>query len=99
MQDPNPYFGILANADLLVVTSDSVSMISEALASAALVEVIEVPTNARQRAFVSLLLARGLFRLATGDPVPGSRTPTDATREIAATVQQRLFGRDDNKWI
>ena len=36
----NPYFGILALADMLVVTQDSVSMISEAAATAVPVTVV-----------------------------------------------------------
>ena len=34
-QGDNPYFGMLALADLIVVTQDSVSMISEAAATTA----------------------------------------------------------------
>jgi len=44
----NPYFGMLALADLIVVTQDSVSMISEAAATNAPVLVAELPGRSRR---------------------------------------------------
>src|SRR5271165_537690 len=45
----NPYFGMLALADLIVVTQDSVSMISEAAATSAPVLVAELPGRSRRQ--------------------------------------------------
>jgi mitochondrial fission protein ELM1 len=72
----NPYFGILALADRLVVTSDSVSMISEALAAPGAVEVFDLKAARHQR-FLGPLLLRSFVRLFTGDPAPPqlNRTP------------------------
>ncbi len=44
----NPYFGLLACADAIVVTADSVSMVSEAVATAAPVLIAELPGRSRR---------------------------------------------------
>ncbi|HKT53609.1 MAG TPA: mitochondrial fission ELM1 family protein, partial [Caulobacteraceae bacterium] len=67
-EDENPYLGILGLADRLVVTSDSVSMISEALATRAGVEVFGEAGNARHAQFLGDLTRQGLIRSFTGDP-------------------------------
>ena len=47
-QGENPYFGLLASADAIVVTADSVSMMSEAVATAAPVLVAELPGGSKR---------------------------------------------------
>ncbi len=57
----NAYEAILASADRLIVTSDSVTMASEALASGAPVEIFEVSgIGRRQKLFVERISALGL---------------------------------------
>jgi mitochondrial fission protein ELM1 len=92
-QGENPYFGILALADRLVVTSDSVSMISEALAATAPVEVFDAGAARHQR-FLRPLLEKGYVRLFTGDPSPPRtvRAP-DASEEAEAAVRALLQAR------
>ncbi|HEX5265054.1 MAG TPA: mitochondrial fission ELM1 family protein [Phenylobacterium sp.] len=66
---PNPYLPLLALSDELVVTGDSISMISEALATTATVWVFAVEAGPRHNRFVAHLAGLGL--LATlGDPHP-----------------------------
>jgi mitochondrial fission protein ELM1 len=90
----NPYLGILGLADRLVVTSDSVSMISEALATSAAVEIFGAAGNARHAQFLDGLVARGQVRRFEGDPVPGLvGGPIDATAAAAAAVRQLLAAR------
>jgi mitochondrial fission protein ELM1 len=91
MQGGNPYLGILALSDRLVVTSDSVSMISEALATPHPVEVFGPDGGARHALFLKGLLDKGLVRRFTGDPLtapPGG--PVDATQTAANAVRKLL---------
>ncbi|MEO8813376.1 MAG: mitochondrial fission ELM1 family protein [Caulobacteraceae bacterium] len=86
----NPYLGILALADRLVVTSDSVSMISEALATAAPVQVFDLGFGRHDR-FLDGLVASGLVsRFA--DPPP-TRGRVDVTGLAAAAVVRMVQAR------
>jgi len=93
-QSDNPYLGILALADRLVVTSDSVSMISEALAAGHPVEVFGEPQNARHARFLRTLLDDGLIAPFTGEAVtPREAPPVDATGDAAQAVRALLEAR------
>ncbi len=90
----NPYLGILAVSERIVATSDSVSMISEALATPAGVEVFGGDGGRRQGAFVARLIAEGFVRRFEGDPsAPPARAPIDATAAAAQTVRALLAAR------
>jgi len=90
----NPYVGVLAVADRLVVTSDSVSMISEALATPHPVEVFGAPQNSRHAGFLDTLVARGAIALFSGGPPPPRiGGPVDATADAAQAVRTRLAAR------
>ncbi len=90
----NPYLGVLALADRLVVTSDSVSMISEALATGHPVEVSGEPQNARHAQFLQSLIDDGLIDPFTGGPVVArDRRPVDATEYAAQAVRGLLEAR------
>lgn len=87
----NPYFGLLASADALVVTADSVSMVSEAVATAAPVLVAELPGRSRRiGAFLAGLRADGRIRPFRGRVEAWHTTPLDDTQEAADTVRRRL---------
>jgi mitochondrial fission protein ELM1 len=59
----NPYFGMLALADAILVTADSVSMVSEAAATGAPVYLQRLPgKSARIGAFMDALAADGRVR-------------------------------------
>ena len=59
----NPYFGMLALADLILVTQDSVSMISEAAATTAPVFVAQLPGSwRRQGLFLKPLMDQDRIR-------------------------------------
>jgi mitochondrial fission protein ELM1 len=95
MQGDNPYLGILALSDRLVATSDSVSMISEALATPHPVEVFGPDGGARHARFLRGLIDKGLVRRFTGEAVAGpAGGPIDATETAAAAVRALLAGRD-----
>ena len=89
----NPYLGILALSDRIVATGDSVSMVSEALATAAGVEVFGQPSG-RQGVFIDGLVDKGLVRRFAGDPSPHPpRAPVDATGLAAQAVRALLAAR------
>jgi mitochondrial fission protein ELM1 len=94
MRGDNPYLGILALSDRLVATSDSVSMISEALATPHPVEVFGPDGGERHAAFLKGLLDKGLVRRFTGDAVPAKAGgPIDATEMAAEAVRRLLQAR------
>ena len=92
LEGENPYRGILALADRLVVTSDSVSMISEALATPHPVEVFGPLGGRRHAEFLGGLFARGLVRRfegaaappPAGGPINATQTAADAVRRLIA---------------
>jgi mitochondrial fission protein ELM1 len=90
----NPYLGVLAVSERLVVTADSISMLSEALATQAQVEVFALPLRGRHDRFVAGLLERGLIQPFTGEARPARPRPViDATGEAARAVRELLVGR------
>jgi mitochondrial fission protein ELM1 len=90
----NPYLGMLALADRLVVTADSVSMVSEALATGHPVEVFRLDLGRRHMSFIDGLVAEGLVRPFEGDPEPPTaHAPLDATLEAARVLRQVLKAR------
>ncbi len=87
----NPYFGLLACADALVVTADSVSMVSEAVATAAPVLIAELPGRSRRiGAFLDGLRGDGRVRTFRGRVELWHTSPLDDTQEAADTVRRRL---------
>lgn len=88
----NPYFGLLALADAVVVTGDSVSMCSEACGTQGPVFIyapdgFAAPKHAR--------LHQELYRLGYARPLSGgyedwAHPPLNAAREIALAVRENL---------
>lgn len=87
----NPYAGMLAWADRIVCTPDSVNMISEACATRAPVHVFDVArVEGRVRAFLDSLLQRGRIREFDASLAPFAATPLRETPRVAAEVKRRL---------
>lgn len=87
----NPYLGILALADMLVVTEDSVSMTSEALATGKPVYVVRLRGHSRrQRRFHETLIAAGYTRPFDGELARWSYAPPDDTSRAAAECRRRF---------
>lgn len=64
---PNPYFGILAHADIILVTADSVSMISEAIATGKPVYILPLKGFSKKLdRFHKDLLEKGIIRIFEG---------------------------------
>ena len=91
VDDDNPYPGLLAWADRIVCTPDSVNMLSEACATHAPVFVIDPTcTRGRLRRFNDDLLARGRMHALDDALDPFAVEPLRETARIAAEVRKRL---------
>jgi mitochondrial fission protein ELM1 len=87
----NPYPGLLAWADRIVCSPDSVNMVSEACATTVPVFVSE-PARAggRVREFLDALLARGRIRALDAAMAPFAVEPLLETERVAGEVRSRL---------
>lgn len=86
---PNPYAGYLAWADVIVATGDSVSMLSEALATAAPLHIAETTDAPRHRRLWESLYAADQARPLRDAPEPFARAPLDEVARVAATIRLR----------
>ncbi len=88
---PNPYPGVLAWADRIVCTPDSVNMVSEACATTVPVHVWAPDrVRGRPRRLLDTLLQQGRIRALHADMAPFAVEPLRETARIAATVRERL---------
>ncbi|HZZ30622.1 MAG TPA: mitochondrial fission ELM1 family protein [Phenylobacterium sp.] len=92
-EPPNPYLAILALADRLVVTSDSVSMISEALATTAPVAIFTLPMGRRHGRFIETLVDKKLVTIL-GEGIPSGPRPAVDAMPVAAAAVRRLLAHD-----
>lgn len=91
MNGDNPYLGLLALADAIVVTSDSVSMVSEAAATSAPVLVAQLPGRSRRIGlFLRELEQAGRIRPFTGRLETWNASPLDDTDAVADELCRRL---------
>jgi len=87
----NPYFAMLALADAIVVTMDSVSMVSEAVATAAPVLLAELPGRSRRiQAFHRALICEGRMRIFAGRLETWNAAPLNDTPLAGAELRRRL---------
>ena len=88
---PNPYAALLAHADRIACTPDSVNMLSEAAATLAPVFVWSTGiVRGRLRMFLDALLASRRVRELDDDLAPFAAEPLRETARVAAEVQRRL---------
>lgn len=86
----NPYPGVLGWADRLVVTPDSVNMLSEACAVGCPVETLAAaPLPQKIARFHQALRAAGLLH-DLGAAAPARQAPLRETAAIAATLRERI---------
>jgi len=88
----NPYLGYLALADAVVVTCDSVNMISEACATGKPVYIADLPGggNSKFAAFHGRLLSAGMARPFEGYLESWSYQPLDDTARAASEIRRRM---------
>ena len=90
----NPYFGYLALADAIVVTSDSVSMVSEACATGKPVYVVELEGGSKRfHRFYRSLREDGITRPFDGTLEFWTYDPPDDTARAAAEARRRMAER------
>ncbi|HLB97136.1 MAG TPA: mitochondrial fission ELM1 family protein [Acetobacteraceae bacterium] len=90
-QGENPYFGMLALADVIIATEDSVSMVSEAVATSAPVLLAGLPGSSRRiDAFHQALLDDGRIRPFAGRCEVWPTAPLDDTPLAGAELRRRL---------
>lgn len=90
-QGENPYFGMLALADAIVVTEDSVSMVSEAVATDVPVLLAKLQGSSRRiDAFHAALLDEGRVRRFGGRLEVWPTAPLNDTPMAAAELRRRL---------
>ena len=87
----NPYFGMLALADAIIVTMDSVSMLSEAVATHAPVLLARLPGRSRRIGqFVDDMIAEKRVRDFAGRLDLWPVAPLDDTQVAGEALRQRL---------
>jgi mitochondrial fission protein ELM1 len=87
----NPYFGMLALADMIVVTIDSVSMVSEAAATTAPVMLARLPGRSRRiGVFTDQMIAEGRVKPFQGRYEHWPVAPLDDTPAAAQEMRHRL---------
>jgi uncharacterized protein len=87
----NPYLGYLACADVIVATSDSVNMVSEACATGKPVYVFELAGGSQKfRDFHERLRQAGLTRPFDGSLETWTYPPLDDTAQAAAAIKARM---------
>lgn len=94
---PNPYAGALGWADRVVVTPDSVNMVSEACATAAPVYVPE-PARAtgRIKRYLDDVVARGRIQPLGKLPHDVGAEPLRELARVVAVVRERLSNADES---
>lgn len=87
----NPYFGLLGLADAVLVTEDSVSMVSEAAATGKPVHVVELEGGSGKfQRFHQAMREAGITRRFSGAIESWRYTPPDDTQRAAAEIRRRL---------
>lgn len=87
----NPYFGYLALADRIVVTCDSVSMVSEACATGKPVYVYDLPGGgAKFHRFHALFRDEGITKPFTRTVSDWSYPSFDETARVGAEIRRRM---------
>jgi mitochondrial fission protein ELM1 len=90
-EDENPFFGLLGLADAVIVTADSVSMVSEAAATGKPVHVVALEGGSAKFArFHAAMHAAGITRPFAGAIERWSYAPPDDTARAAAEIRRRF---------
>ncbi|MBI1273253.1 MAG: hypothetical protein GC131_04110 [Alphaproteobacteria bacterium] len=96
----NPYYGMLGLADYIVVTCDSVNMVSEACTTGKPVYVIDLPGGSDKfRRFHQGMRDDGLARIFEGALENYSYQPLDDVRLVAERIRRLLNGNEERATI
>ena len=87
----NPYFGLLALADVILVTSDSTNMAVEAAATGKPVYIVDLPGgDSKFTRLHAELEQRGIARKFTGEIAQWTYEPLNETARIAALIRKKI---------
>lgn len=87
----NPYFGLLALADVILVTSDSTNMAIEAAGTGKPVYIVELlGGDSKFTRLHADLECRGIARKFTGEIEQWTYTPLNETARIATLIRKRI---------
>ncbi len=87
----NPYLGFLGLADAVIVTADSINMVSEACSTGKPVHIMPLGKEPRRRArFLDTVRAQGLARHFTGALESWTPAPLRETERVAGLIQEKL---------
>lgn len=87
----NPYLGLLACADLILVTTDSVSMISEAAATSVPVMIIPLPGKSKRISwFIQSMQQENRIKLFQDHLENWNTTPLDDTEDVIFKAKKIL---------
>ncbi|CAI3924514.1 Mitochondrial fission protein ELM1 (ELM1) [Commensalibacter communis] len=87
----NPYLGLLACADFILVTTDSVSMISEAVATSAPVMILSLPGKSKRISFfIHSMQQEKRVKLFRGRLESWNVCPLDDTEDVVFKVKNTL---------
>jgi len=93
-QGANPYYGILGLADYIIVTGDSVNMVSEACSTGKPVYVIDLPGGSvKMKRFHSGLRKDAMNRTFEGRLEHWAYKPLDDMERVAARVKEMFEAR------
>lgn len=95
LQRDNPYFGMLALADVLMVTEDSVSMVSEACGTAKPVYVLPLQGHpvSKAKRFIEMLVDKKMVRWLGSSIDSWSYPPFNDTQVVADKIRAILATR------
>lgn len=87
----NPYFGLLALADVILVTSDSTNMAIEAASTAKPVYIVAIPGgDSKFTRLHTQLELRGIARKFTGEIAQWTYEPLNETARVASIIRNRI---------
>lgn len=90
-QGDNPYFGLLAHADAILVTSESTNMVVEAAATGKPVYIVDIPGGgAKFDRLHASLTERGVARRFAGKIEHWSYPPLNETERVARIIRGKI---------
>jgi hypothetical protein len=88
---PNPYIGFLGLAETIIVTSDSINMISEACSTGKPVYIIALgKNNKRKQSFLDAMQQEGRTRPFDGHLQSWTYEALNETERVAAIIREKL---------
>ena len=88
---PNPYIGFLGLADTIIVSSDSINMISEACSTGKPVYIITLgKNNKRKQSFLDAMQQEGRTRPFDGHLQSWTYEALNETERVAAIIREKL---------